>query len=34
MSFLPMYILYLQMWVQEALSYFKGDVLKKVDKAV
>ena len=25
MSFLPMYLIYLQMWVQEALSYFKGE---------
>jgi hypothetical protein len=32
MSFLPMYLIYLQMWVQEALSYFSKDVVKKVDK--
>lgn len=25
MSFLPMYLIYLQMWVQETLSYFKGE---------
>ena len=25
MSFLPMCLIYLQMWVQEALSYFKGE---------